>query len=97
MRVLSKTRYCVIFCIHIQYGEGNGVLVRSHNPSKRPSLDSFFSNGNGFIEIVKCALFGTNCPISCDTRSLFLQVTPRKEYTNKMASEITFAGHVIPS
>ena len=46
-------------------------IATSHNRSRRPQLDTFFSNGVGSIEIAKCAIFSTNCAILCETHLHF--------------------------
>ena len=52
-------------------------------PGRRLQLDTFSSNGVGFIEIAKCAIFSRNCAISCDTRAHFLLRRRVKEKQTK--------------
>ena len=37
------------------------------------AASTFSSNGVGSIEIAKCAIFSTNCVISCDARAFFCE------------------------
>ena len=64
-------------------------LARSHNRGRRSWLDTFSSNGVGSIEIAKCAIFSTNCTISCNTRTHFLRGRRAKNKQTKWRKKIT--------